>query len=79
MSKLANMRGIEIKKFRAVSSGAKTLSELFGDKGFILWVKEHRHLLKEHMYEPTDFLWHEDQNITWDTGKTSGRWPSKTV
>jgi len=21
------------------------------------------------MYEPTDFLWHLDENITWDTGR----------
>ena len=69
MSKLQNMRGIEIQKFRAVSSGLKTLNEIFGENGFVLWVEQHRHLLKEHMYEPTDFLWHEDENITWDTGK----------
>lgn len=69
MSKLHNMRGIEIKKFRAVSSGLKTLSELFGDNGFNIWIDEHRHLLKEHMYEPTDFLWHEDEKITWDSGR----------
>lgn len=69
MSKLHNMRGVEIKKFRAVSSGSKTLNELFGENGFVLWVKQHGNLLKEHMYEPTDFLWHEDENITWDNGK----------
>jgi len=69
MSKMQNMRGIEIQKFRAVSSGPKTLDELFGNEGFVLWVREHRHFLKEHMYEPTDFLWHEDEKITWDSGK----------
>ena len=69
MSKLKNMRGIEIKKFRAVSSGLKTLSELFGEKGFSLWVNAHRHLLQEHVYEPCDFLWHEDKEITWESGK----------
>jgi len=70
MSKLHNMRGIEIKKFRAVSSGAKTLNELFGENGFCaVWENQHRHLLKEHMYEPTAFLWHEDENITWESGK----------
>ena len=42
MSKLCNMRGIEIKKFRAVSSGLKTLDELFGTNGFdTVWVKQH--------------------------------------
>jgi hypothetical protein len=69
MSKLHNMRGIEIQKFRAVSSGLKTLNELFGENGFNVWVDSHRHLLKEHMYEPTDFLWHEDKNITWESGR----------
>jgi len=63
------MRGIEIQKFRAVSSGLKTLDELFGDNGFNLWVEQHRHLLKEHMYEPMNFLWHEDKNITWENGR----------
>ena len=69
MSKLHNMRGIEIKKFRAVSSGLKTLNELFGENGFNEWVRQNRNLLKEHMYEPMDFLWHEDKNITWDNGR----------
>ena len=69
MSKLQNMRGIEIQKFRAVSSGLKTLNELFGENGFTVWINAHRHLLKEHMYEPTDFLWHEDEKITWDGGR----------
>ena len=69
MSKLRNMRGIEIKKFRAVSSGPMTLNELFGENGFNSWEQRHRHLFKEHMYEPTAFLWHEDEKITWDSGK----------
>jgi len=68
VSKLHNMRGIEIQKFRAVSSGLKTLNELFGENGFVLWVNQHHHLLKQHMYEPTDFLWHEDEKITWESG-----------
>lgn len=79
MSKLHNMRGIEIKKFRVVSSGLKTLNELFGNDGFALWVREHRHLLKEHMYEPTDFLWHEDEKITWKVDKIFGVWLSRTM
>ena len=69
MSKLHNMRGIEIQKFRAVSSGPKTLNELFGENGFNTWINQHKDLLKKHMYEPTDFLWHLDKNITWDNGK----------
>ena len=70
MSKLHNMRGIEIQKFRAVASGPLTLKELFGENGFTVWVNQHRHLLKGHMYEPTDFLWHEDEKITWENGRS---------
>jgi len=69
MSLLKNMRGIEIKPFRAVSSGEKTLNELFGNNGFNDWVQAHKPLLTEHMYEPTDFLWHLDESITWDAGR----------
>ena len=69
MSKLNNMRGIEIQKFRAVSSGSKTLNEIFGESGFNSWANDNRRLIKGHMYEPTAFLWHEDTNITWDCGK----------
>jgi len=68
MSILHNMRGVEIQKFRAVSSGLKTLNELFGENSFSAWANQHRHLLKDHMYEPTDFLWHKDEKITWDSG-----------
>ena len=57
MSKLLNMRGIEIKKFRAVSSGLKTFDELFGKDGFGEWLEAHRHLVQEHIYEPTDILY----------------------
>ncbi len=64
MSKLHNMRAIEIPKFRAVSSGAKTLGQLFGEEdSFLSWVNSHRHLFKTHIYEPQDFLWHEDNDI----------------
>ncbi|MCL2833391.1 MAG: GyrI-like domain-containing protein [Treponema sp.] len=69
MSKLINMRGIEIKKFRAVSSGSKTLNEIFGNNGFSKWLNEHRHLLKDHMYEPAEFLWHEGAKETWGHGQ----------
>ncbi|GHU79315.1 hypothetical protein FACS1894191_1850 [Clostridia bacterium] len=59
------MRGIEIPKFRAVSSGAHTLDELFGNGESFhnTWFLSHRHLLKEHIYEPQDFVWHEDGDI----------------
>lgn len=64
MSKLKNMRAVEIPPFRAVSSGAQTLGELFGEEScFLSWVKSHDHLLKKHIFEPLDFLWHEDRDI----------------
>ena len=63
------MRGIEIKQFRAVCSGPKTLNELFGESGFSAWVNENRALLKDHAYEPADLLWHLDEKITWDSGR----------
>ncbi len=65
MSKLQNMRLIEIPKFRAVSSGPKTLDEIFGDKenSFNTWVHAHRDLLVKSIFEPQDILWHENQDI----------------
>ena len=57
MSKLQNMRAIEIKKFRAVSSGWITNAEVYG---FYAWVKQNQHLLVHHMYEPTEFMYHDD-------------------
>lgn len=64
MSKLQNMRIVEIPKFRAVSSGPKTLNELFVDNNsFEAWVQAHKNYFIEHIFEPQDFLWHEDCNI----------------
>ncbi len=64
MSKLKNMRLVEIPRFRAVSSGARTLGEIFGGEGsFSAWADAHSHLLKKHIFEPLDFLWHEDRDI----------------
>lgn len=64
MSKMRNMRGIEIPSFRAVSSGPQTLEQLFGPgSGFSAWVREHEGLLKRGIYEPNDFLWHEDGDV----------------
>lgn len=62
MSKLHNMRVIEIPKFRAVSSGVKYMSEM---EAFDSWVNRHQHLLQKHVFEPLDFLWHEDDKSVW--------------
>ena len=64
MPKLHNMRLVEIPPFRAVSSGEGTLARIFDpDAGFSAWVNAHKELLQKHLFEPQDFLWHEDQNI----------------
>lgn len=64
MSKLRNMRCIEIPAFRAVSSGEHTLEELFrADSPFQKWTEENKRLLKSHMFEPCDFLWHENRDV----------------
>ncbi len=64
MSKLKNMRLVEIPRFRAVSSGEHTLDEIFGrESSFQAWLKAHGHLLRKHLFEPCDFLWHEDRDI----------------
>lgn len=64
MSKLRNMRIIEIPRFRAVSSGEQTLDEIFGrEGGFSSWVKAHDRLFKKHIFEPLDFLWHENRDV----------------
>lgn len=64
MSKLQNMRAVEIPRFRAVSSGAKPLGEIFGDGSeFLSWVKSHGSLLKAHVFEPQDFVWHENKDV----------------
>ena len=68
MTKLQNMRAIEIPPFRAVSSGAKTFSEIFGEGGFLNWVKANDHLLKKQIYDEATFLWHEGEKETWGRG-----------
>ena len=65
MSKLQNMRLIEIPTFRAVSSGLKTFDEIFGANGFCDWVDvENAHIIKKQIFDEAGFLWHEgDKNI----------------
>lgn len=63
MSKLNNMRVIEIPKFRAVSSGPRALDEIFGTDGFAEWCSAHPQLFPKTLYEPTDLLWHENCDI----------------
>ena len=57
MSKLKNMRLVEIPRFRAVSSGEQPVGEIFGGESrFQSWVNAHGHLLQKHIFEPLDFL-----------------------
>ena len=88
MTKLQNMRVVEIPKFRAVSSGPKTLQEIFeNNNGFASWKEEHKELLRESLYEPMDFLWHEECDINksvWifplkDNVSASDVWPYEIV
>lgn len=65
MSKLQNMRVIEIPKFRAVSSGLKTFDEIFGEGGFSQWQEAHCHLIKDLIYASPDFMWHEGDKNVW--------------
>jgi len=65
MSKLQNMRIMEIPKFRAVSSGLKTLEELFGENGFEKWKSANRHLIRQAIYEQPDFMWEEGDKSVW--------------
>lgn len=44
--------------------GVQTLEELFGsESSFLAWVKSHDSLLKKHILEPLDFVWHEDRDV----------------
>ena len=61
MSKLQNMRLIEIPSFRAVSSGLKSFDEIFGENGFCRFVDvDNSHIIKKQIFDEAGFLWHED-------------------
>lgn len=68
MSILQNMRVIRIPEFRAVSSGSTTFDGLFGPGGYAEWIDRHRHLIRDLICEPSDFLWHEGPKETWGRG-----------
>jgi hypothetical protein len=63
------MRAIEIKKFRAVSSGWLTNVEVYGF--YSTWVKQNQHLFVRHMYEPTEFMYHDDISLPADEIKNT--------
>ena len=65
---LRNMRVIQIPRFRAVSSGEKTLEEIFSEGGFDRWCAEHPQLIRQGLYEPNSFLWHTGERETWGMG-----------
>ena len=45
MSKLQNMRGVEIQKFYAISSEPKTLKELFGENLIEVTILKSQHII----------------------------------
>ena len=65
MSKLQNMRVIEIQKFRAVSSGLKTFDELFSEDGFDSYMTNNPHLVQPQVCDTPDLLWHEGDKNVW--------------
>ena len=73
MTKLQNMRVIEIPPFRAVSSGPDTFANIFGEGGFDKWLGSHGHLFKDILYAHPDFMWHEED----DSDKTVWIWAVK--
>ena len=77
MSMLKNMRVIRIPAFRAVSSGEKTFDELFAQGGFIQWCEAHPELIKDLIYEPSDFLWHVGDPSTYGSGLNVWIWALK--
>ena len=68
MSKLRNMRVIEIPRFRAISSGPMSFAELFGEGGFCEWVRANGRLMLKHIYDEPSFLWHEGSPETYGKG-----------
>ena len=68
MTKLRNMRVINIGRFIAVSSGERTLDDIFGEDGFDRWCRDHEDVLLKHIYEPGDFLWHVGDSSTYGRG-----------
>ena len=83
MSKLQHMRLVEIPKFRAVSSGVGPLEDIFfSENSFSAWVNAHSFLLKAHLFEPQDFLWHEDDDVnrsTWIVAVRDGVTEAETA
>lgn len=68
MTKLRNMRVIEIPSFRAVTSGEKTFDALFAPDGFDRWCAVHAELMRDTVFEPVDFLWHVGAPETYGRG-----------
>ncbi|MCL2499268.1 MAG: MerR family transcriptional regulator [Defluviitaleaceae bacterium] len=58
-NKLLNMRGIEIPRFRAVSSGLKTMEEIFGEGGFQSWLDAHDHFILKQITDEPGFFWED--------------------
>ena len=68
MTRLRNMRIVNIRPFMAVVSGERTLDDIFGENGFDSWCSGHRDILLVHPYEPCDLLWHVGDPSTYGRG-----------
>ena len=68
MTKLSNMRIVRVREFTAISSGERTMDDIFGENGFDSWCHAHEELFAEHIYEPNDFLWHVGDPSTYGRG-----------
>lgn len=66
MSKyLANLRIVEIPKFRAVSSGYVEHEKIFEKFGEWLFNPSNSKKLKKSLYSAVDFMWHENDKTIW--------------
>lgn len=74
MSFLKNMRVVRIPPFRAVTSGEQNFDDLFAPGGFMDWCEEHLYLIRDLIYEPSDFLWHTGDPATYGKGTNVWIW-----
>lgn len=65
IKKAPEVRIIQITKFRAVTSGYQTFNDIFSENGFNNWQQAHNHLIRDLLYAPPDFMWHEEGKTVW--------------
>ncbi len=65
IKKVPEVRIIQIPKFKAVTSGYQTFNDIFSENGFNNWQQSHNHLIRDLLYAPPDFMWHEEGKTIW--------------